>query len=160
MKDYAAEAADLLLEVMPAAMRGLAAEMRNNRGNLDPAHFRLLAKLHHGTVSLGELAQMAGVSPATISRTVSTLEEREWVQRSRSPEDGRVVLVCLTDQGSAVLESISLMAKRWIMEKLQSLSVEDQKTLYEGVAVLHTVISEGQDSSELKSKSEMNSTTS
>ena len=146
MQDYADETADLLLEVMPAAMRGLAAEMRNKPGNLDPAHFRLLAKLHHDTLSLGELAQMAAVSPATISRTVTTLEERGWVERTNSPEDGRVVLVRLTDQGEAVLQSVSLLAKDWIKRQLDTLSSDDQKTLFEGIAVLHSMFNQRQKS--------------
>lgn len=143
MNDYTDETADLLLEVMPAAMRKLAAEMRNRRGNLDPSHFRLLAKLHHDTHSLGELAQTAAVSPATISRSIATLEERGWVERSSSPKDGRVVLVCLTEQGRSVLESVSMLAKDWILEQLDSLSPEDQKTLYEGIVVLHRAIGQG-----------------
>ncbi|MEM8925667.1 MAG: MarR family transcriptional regulator [Actinomycetota bacterium] len=36
---------------------------------------------------------------AQITRTVKLLEETGLIQRSRSPSDGRVWLVCLTDEG-------------------------------------------------------------
>ena len=81
MQDYSAEAADRLLEVIPRAMRGLAAELRKSGHNLEPSHFRLLACLHRERLSLGELAHQSDVSAATMSRTVSTLEERGWVHR-------------------------------------------------------------------------------
>jgi DNA-binding MarR family transcriptional regulator len=136
LQDYAAEAADLLLEVVPLSMKNLAAELRKSKGQLDPAHFRLLALLHHEQLSLGELANQAAVSSATMSRTVTTLEERGWLHRDHSPQDGRVVLVCLTEEGRSVLRSITVMARQWILDQLEELSTEQQKALVDGLQVL------------------------
>jgi DNA-binding MarR family transcriptional regulator len=140
LQDYSAEAADRLLEVIPRAMRGLAAELRKSGQNLEPSHFRLLACLHHEQLSLGELAHQSDVSAATMSRTVSTLEERGWVHRATSPSDGRVVLVELTEEGDAILQAITQKAREWTLNRLRQLSSEEQQRLLDGLEVLHSMM--------------------
>lgn len=140
MQNLEADAADLLLQVITTAMRGLSAELRGAGENLEPYHFHILAKLHDGRLTLGELAQLSAVSPATMSRTVSTLADRGLVSRAASPQDGRVVLVCLTQQGDQALKAISNLARDWIIEQIHPLSLEKQQTLYEGLQVLREVI--------------------
>lgn len=53
-----------------------------------------------------DIAAEAGISKATLTGVLSTLEKMELVVRSRSSEDGRLVLVTLTKNGQALMETL------------------------------------------------------
>jgi|tagenome__1003787_1003787.scaffolds.fasta_scaffold20963527_2 DNA-binding MarR family transcriptional regulator len=52
---------------------------------------------------MSELAALANSSPSRLSHTIARLEERGWVQRVKSPDDGRGNLAVLTDEGWQVV---------------------------------------------------------
>jgi DNA-binding MarR family transcriptional regulator len=56
-----------------------------------------------GPQRLTVLATREGVSQPAMTQLISRLEESGLVRREASPEDGRVVLVVITDEGRAVL---------------------------------------------------------
>jgi DNA-binding MarR family transcriptional regulator len=53
-----------------------------------------------------EIAGEAGISKATLTGVLSTLEKRGLAQRSRSSEDGRLVLVTLTPAGEELMSGL------------------------------------------------------
>ena len=53
-----------------------------------------------------DIAAEAGISKATLTGVLSTLEKLELVLRERSAADGRLVLVKLTTQGKALMETL------------------------------------------------------
>lgn len=53
-----------------------------------------------------EIAGEAGISKATLTGVLSTLEKRGLAQRSRSAEDGRLVLVTLTPEGEKLMADL------------------------------------------------------
>lgn len=142
MSASADRAANQILEIIPLMMRSLAAELRRTGHTLSPSHFRLLAMLYHRQWSLGELAQHESVSAPTISRAISTLEERGWVQRHTSDRDGRVVLAELTPQGQSVLQDMHAQAHAWLVEGLNSLEPDQRELLLAGLKVLGEVVLE------------------
>ena len=52
------------------------------------------------------VALESGISKATLTGVLSTLEKLEYAVRTRSPEDGRRVLVTLTDKGRDLMEDL------------------------------------------------------
>jgi MarR family transcriptional regulator, organic hydroperoxide resistance regulator len=52
------------------------------------------------------LAEQCGVGKATLTGVVSTLENRGLVSRRTSPEDGRMVIVGLTAEGTATIRRL------------------------------------------------------
>src|SRR3712207_8016304 len=56
---------------------------------------------------MSDLARRANQSQSRLSHTVSRLEERGWVRRERSPEDGRGNVAVLTDSGWDVVRSVA-----------------------------------------------------
>jgi DNA-binding MarR family transcriptional regulator len=56
-----------------------------------------------GPQRLTVLAAREGVSQPAMTQLITRLEESGLVRREASPEDGRVVLVVITDEGRAVL---------------------------------------------------------
>jgi DNA-binding MarR family transcriptional regulator len=58
---------------------------------------------HDGRLSMSRLAKLASASLSRLSHVVARLETQGWVRRERDPEDGRVQIAALTDEGYAKL---------------------------------------------------------
>ena len=52
------------------------------------------------------IASEGGFSKATLTGVLTTLEARDFVTREKSPLDGRLVLVRLTDSGRELMENL------------------------------------------------------
>jgi DNA-binding MarR family transcriptional regulator len=128
-----------ILRIVPLVMRTIAAEIRRSEHQVDPPHFRLLEMLAHCPCNLSELADRQIVSSATMSNTVTTLEERGWVKRTRDLHDRRVVRVELTPEGHRVLLAVHEQAEARLAELLASLSPEEYDSLLAGLVVLRGV---------------------
>jgi DNA-binding MarR family transcriptional regulator len=73
--------------------------------------YRVLAMLkerHEST--LGELADVVSVEVSTLSRLIGTLAKRKLVSRTRPEDNGRIVIVRLTQQGEALTERLMPLA--------------------------------------------------
>lgn len=70
------------------------------------------------------LADYANSSLSRLSRAVSRIEGRGWVQRTRDPVDGRSTLTTLTDAGLKMLDTAtpvqSLSVKELVLDPLTS----------------------------------------
>jgi DNA-binding MarR family transcriptional regulator len=99
------------------------------------AGFRVMfAVLVTGGAQPLEVARLAGVSKASVSGVLNTLERDGWVVRERKAEDRRVVTVRLTDRGRqavvAAFKQNHAIEKAW----LATFSAAEIKTL---IAFLH-----------------------
>jgi DNA-binding MarR family transcriptional regulator len=56
---------------------------------------------------MSDLARRANQSQSRLSHTVARLEERGWVRRERSADDGRGNLAVLTDAGWDVVRTVA-----------------------------------------------------
>jgi DNA-binding MarR family transcriptional regulator len=63
----------------------------------------MLSEAPDHALRMSDLASRANSSPSRLSHTVSRLEQRGWVRRDRSPEDGRGNIARLTDEGWQVV---------------------------------------------------------
>jgi DNA-binding MarR family transcriptional regulator len=132
-------AAKQIVEIVPLVMRSLAAEVRKTGHTLSPSHFRILVMLHERPWSLGELAEHEQISSPTVSRSISTLEDRGWARRKVSKRDRRVVLAEITQQGEAVLGLIQAKAEGRVLDMLKPLSADELRVLAAGLPVLRKV---------------------
>lgn len=84
-------------------------------GEISHAQFELLAELRErGPLPAGELAQVAGLSAATVSQMLDHLAADGHVERVRSQTDRRVVLIELTALGRRRVEATkALWRERW-----------------------------------------------
>ena len=63
-----------------------------------------LARLDRGgPASSSDLARLDGISPQSMGATIATLEERGLVARERDPEDGRRIVLSITETGRQVV---------------------------------------------------------
>lgn len=90
----------------------------------------LLRRLQEdGPRSLGELARLADMDPATTGRQVRQLEDDGLVARTTSPADGRVTLVRVTPRGAEVRRRLAEVGGRHMEDVLGSWSSRDRVTL-------------------------------
>jgi len=136
-----------ILDVLPVVMRVVAAQMRGTRHALSSGprhalssgHMPVLAALRYTTYTQSELADMMSVSNATMSNTLTALEERGWIERQRSTEDRRQVYIHLTPQGQRALVESTEDMEEHIAELTAGLDAEARQKLLDGLDVLETV---------------------
>jgi DNA-binding MarR family transcriptional regulator len=93
-------------ELLP---RALDAQLQRDAG-ISHAAYVVLAMLSESpsrSRRMSDLARRANQSQSRLSHTVARLEERGWVRRERSPDDGRGNLAVLTDAGWDVVRSVA-----------------------------------------------------
>ena len=85
------------------------------------AEWRVLRQLYDSAepASLRELAETAWVDRAEVSRAVTTLVRRRFVQRRTNPEDRRSSLLTCTKQGRAAIDKI-LPQREYLHKRLTS----------------------------------------
>ncbi len=128
-----------ILQIIPSVMRLLAAELRQGNTPLLPPQLGVLTLLATKSHNLSELAEQHAVSLPTMSSTVSKLVAAGWVERQRSQQDRRVVMLALTPAGHAVMQEIGEKLVAQVAEQLTVIPGSDLKTLEDGLAILQTV---------------------
>ncbi|MBO6637540.1 MAG: MarR family transcriptional regulator [Roseitalea sp.] len=82
-----------------------------------------------GPMTPGALAKALEVRPPTITKTISRLEEQGFVSRAASKQDGRQVLVQLTDTGRDVLGAMGKAVAKAEKQALKGLKKKERKQL-------------------------------
>jgi DNA-binding MarR family transcriptional regulator len=93
-------------ELLP---RALDAQLQRDAGISHAAYvvLAMLSESPNRSRRMSDLARRANQSQSRLSHTVARLEERGWVRRERSPEDGRGNLAVLTDAGWDVVRTLA-----------------------------------------------------
>ena len=84
-------------------------------------------------IPIGELARRMNLSPATVAKTVDSLETRNMIARSKSPTDKRSVVITITPAGSKLQNAANSHFRRQIGEHFQSMLPEDRAGLIRGL---------------------------
>ncbi|XHC17518.1 MarR family transcriptional regulator [Oceaniradius stylonematis] len=82
-----------------------------------------------GPMTPGALARALDVRPPTITKTITRLEEQGFVARAASKEDGRQVLVQLTEAGRNVLGVMGKAIAKAEKQALKGLKKKERKQL-------------------------------
>jgi DNA-binding MarR family transcriptional regulator len=91
-------------ELLPRAALLTRLLVRQLSGELSRTEVGLLRTLSSGPRRITELAELEGLAQPTVTILIKQLEEQGLVTRTRRSGDGRVVLVDLTESGTAALE--------------------------------------------------------
>ena len=92
-----------------------------------------------GPATVGELAEWERVSAPTMSRTVAGLVEAGWIERSGDPDDGRRVIVTMTDAGRSLLARTRRARDEWMTVRLDGLSPEEIGRLEAALPLLERI---------------------
>ncbi len=109
-------------------------------GELAPHHFSVLAQLKDAPATLGDLAEREQVRAPSMTRTVASLVEAEWVTRTPAPHDGRVALIALTEAGAQMLANERAKRDAWMTVRLETLPPGEQDTLRAATEILERVV--------------------
>jgi DNA-binding MarR family transcriptional regulator len=107
-----------------------------------PHQFSVLARLEESARTLGELAARERVSAPSMTRTVSALEDLGLVARTSHPDDGRQVVVSLSDHGRTVVRDIRRQRDQWMVVRLAGLDDVERDILRRAAAILARVAAE------------------
>ena len=89
----------------------------------------LLNTLSGGPRRITELAEFEGLAQPTMTSLVKALEQQGLVRRDRQADDGRVVLVHLTDSGAAALEDYRARVREMLGRNLAEIPDEQVEAL-------------------------------
>jgi DNA-binding MarR family transcriptional regulator len=135
--------ASALLEVTTLLMRSFSARMRqgeartgHGEARLEPAHIGILARASMSSCSLSELAQHQSVRLPTMSRSVSLLVERGWLERWVPQNNRRQAMVQLTPEGRRVFARIKRDAETHVARMLAKLTASERSRVDAGLKIL------------------------
>jgi MarR family 2-MHQ and catechol resistance regulon transcriptional repressor len=80
-------------------------------------------------MSQSELGRKLLRSNPNMTALLDNLERNKWIQRERSPEDRRVVVVSLTPEGRRVIERVFPAHAAHVTALMGALTVDEQEAL-------------------------------
>lgn len=121
-------------------LRRRLARERHPDNDLSVGSMAVLWALHRcGDLTVGALAAREQVRPPSMTRTVTTLADAGLVERHDDPDDGRQVVVRLTDSGLAVVRADTARRDRWLSRRLQDLTTEERDVLRRAAPILQRI---------------------
>jgi len=136
--DLSREASDLRIATFRLARR-----MRTQRAvdSMSDGQFAVLAGLFvHGPHTLTELADRERVSPPAMNRTVNCLQDAGYISRSADENDGRKVVIDLTDEGRAVVDETARRRDAWVEEALAEIAPDEREILAKAAAIMQRMV--------------------
>ena len=130
------ETAQELLEVTMMLMRSLSSSMRECEPGLSPIHVGIMARVSELPCTITELARHQSVRLPTMSRSVSLLVERGFVERTVSADNRRQSIVSLTSDGKRVLSRMKHHAQRHVARVLKPLNAAERGKVHTGLKIL------------------------
>jgi DNA-binding MarR family transcriptional regulator len=143
MKATPEKCADLILEATPLVMRSVRTEVAQYVGSgTTLPQFRVLSHLNRGDQCLSDLAARQHVSLATMSKIVTGLVDRGYVERAAEGTDRRYITLRLTSKGQRFFDKTNAHTHQKIMARVESLSSEERQRIVAGLQVLESVFAE------------------
>jgi DNA-binding MarR family transcriptional regulator len=126
-----AERVDYIAEHLPSRaallVRLLVRQVRSRE--ISRTEMEVLSILLEGPRRITELVELEGVAQPTMTLLVRRLQDRDWVRREGLPDDGRVVMISITEAGSAAQQRLRAQFLAAMRTDLQELSDEQLQEL-------------------------------
>jgi DNA-binding MarR family transcriptional regulator len=121
-----------------------ARRLRQEAGTeLSPSMTAALATIErHGPMTPSELAARERIQRPTATRVLARLEELDYIQRTRDPQDGRSSLVAVTPPASALLAELRTRKTAFLAERLERLDADDRAALERAADILERMLAE------------------
>ncbi|GAA1491926.1 MarR family winged helix-turn-helix transcriptional regulator [Curtobacterium herbarum] len=101
------------------------------------AQFSALALLHReGAMSLADLSRREGVTPPSMTKTVTALLDRGLLTKDDHGDDRRKVLLCPTPDGDDLVTETRQRRDGWLTPRLAALTPAERKTLTAATDIL------------------------
>jgi DNA-binding MarR family transcriptional regulator len=134
--------APLAAELRVALMRAVRKIRQQRSSNvITDGQYSVLAWLdRHGPLTPRELAEREQVQPPSMTRTVNALVEAGLVGRTGHPDDGRQILVAITEAGTQEVKETRRRRDAWLAKKLAGLDQREREVLAEAGQILVRVV--------------------
>lgn len=111
-----------LVARLRVAVARLNRQLRQQSGTGLPLSLQsaLVSVEHRGPLTLGELAAIEQIAPATVTKIVTKLVDQGLVARSSDPDDRRVSRVELTTAGADQLAESRSRRNAWLAERVRA----------------------------------------
>jgi len=93
----------------------------------------ILKDMKNVAMPIGKLAQELAVSFPSISGIIDRLHRDKLIERSRSRQDRRLVLVKLTDTGKELVEKLLKDFEKLLFNVLENISEAEQETIIKAI---------------------------
>jgi DNA-binding MarR family transcriptional regulator len=137
-----AERVDYIAEHLPGRavilVRLLVKQVRTRE--ISRTELEVLSILAEGPRRITELTELEGTAQPTMTLLVTRLQEKGWVQREGLPDDGRVVMVSLTEAGSAAQQKFRAQFLAAMRADLQELSGQQLEALSAATETLSSFV--------------------
>jgi DNA-binding MarR family transcriptional regulator len=133
--DYVAEH---LLSRAALLVRLLVKQVRSRE--ISRTEMEVLSILTERPRKITELTELAGIAQPTMTLLVKRLQEKGWVRREGLPEDGRVVMISLTEAGSAAQGKFRAQFFAALRADLQELSDQQLEELSAATETLSSFV--------------------
>jgi DNA-binding MarR family transcriptional regulator len=140
--DSATELSDALADFFRAARRARGRASRRPTDGVSLAQFNVLDPLLDGALTVGQVAEAAGVAPPTATRMLDGLVERGLVSREAGRTDRRAVIVSLTAPGRRAATAKAREYERLRKEVASVLDPDEQRQAADLLRRLAEVIEE------------------
>lgn len=118
-----------------------AASERLLRLGVSMAQLNILYTLHRtGDMTMSGMADILNVSLSNATGLIDRLEERGYIERTRVPEDRRVVMVRMTPAGTQLLDEHDAMTDELLRTVLDRLRPDQLTGVAEATSALRTAI--------------------
>jgi len=115
--------------------RRLRAELSTDK--VSSSQFSVLSMLdRQGPATPREIAIHERVQPPSMTRTIGLLAELELIEREDHPDDGRQVLISLTDKGKTLVAETRKRRDAWLARELHVLTPAERATLANATEIL------------------------
>jgi DNA-binding MarR family transcriptional regulator len=95
-----------------------------------------------GPLTVGQLGDYLCINDSSTSTLIAHLQKKGYVTRTRSPDDHRVVLVEITDQGRELVERTPLGGIPLLREALKTLPPERLALGHEALKTMNELLEE------------------
>ncbi|TFC96143.1 MULTISPECIES: MarR family transcriptional regulator [Cryobacterium] len=117
----------------------LARRLRQEKADneLSSSQFSALGTIFfQGPFTLRELSEHERVTPPSMNRTVNALVEAGLVNRAGSVDDGRKVVLTVTDQGRSLMRETRKRRDAWLAQRIVKLTPDQRRVLTEAVDIM------------------------
>lgn len=110
--------------------------------NLNHSEANLLVYLYKDGdgISQNKLKENLAVDKATISRAIYSLIDKDYLTKRKSPRDGRVNLIYLTDKAKNIQKEITDIYQQWFQIFIKEIGEEEANRVLKTIKKMYQII--------------------